>query len=334
VVALLEKVQALAMSAIETIETHMSWVFLTEHHVYKLKKPVRYDYLDFSTLEKRRIDCEAEVLLNRRLAGDVYLGTLPLTLDRKGRSSGAGPMGGTGAIEIDGAGEVVDWLVWMRRLPDHATLDLAIARGQATARTVRAAAELLACFYRDAPSVFIDASDRIYTWLIENLRDLASLSIDEARLALSIVPLLRWLERRPRRLEERRIVEGHGDLRPEHIFLIDPPAVIDCIEFNRSFRELDPLSDLGFLALECERLRAAPIGSTFLEVHRSLAKDDASRELVDFYLALHAGTRAKIALWHLREPDHRDPAIWRRKARDYLELAASHAAHLEPRGHR
>ena len=100
------------------IETHMSWVYLTDRHAYKLKKPVRYDYLDFSTLEARRQNCEDEIRLNRRLAPDVYLAAIPLTVDAEG------------GLRLDGTGAVVDWLVKMRRLPADQMMDRAI-----TART-------------------------------------------------------------------------------------------------------------------------------------------------------------------------------------------------------
>jgi len=107
-----------APRAIEVRETHMSWVFLTERHVYKLKKPVRYDFLDFSTFEKRRADCEAEVRLNRRFAPDVYLGIVALTADAHG------------ALRLNGEGEAIEWLVKMRRLPDEHMLDQRIRAGR------------------------------------------------------------------------------------------------------------------------------------------------------------------------------------------------------------
>ncbi len=86
-------------SRVDAIETHMSWVFLTDTHAYKLKKPVRYDYLDFSTIEARHLDSEMEVRLNRRLAAEVYLGVIPLVCDA------------TGVMGLGGAGETIDWLV-------------------------------------------------------------------------------------------------------------------------------------------------------------------------------------------------------------------------------
>ena len=132
---------------VEVIETHMSWVFLTENLVYKLKKPVRYDFLDFSTLEARQKDCEWEVSLNRRLAGQVYLGTVPLTIQ------------GDGGLQLDGEGRVVDWLVQMRRLPADRMLDAAIREGTVDAEDVQKLSQVLADFYRFSHSLFISPAE-------------------------------------------------------------------------------------------------------------------------------------------------------------------------------
>jgi aminoglycoside phosphotransferase family enzyme len=106
-------------SGVDVIQTHMSWVFLTDRLVYKLKKPVRFEFLDFSTLERRHHDCQEEVRLNRRLAQGVYLGVTPLTVDAAGR------------LHLNGEGEAADWLVKMQRLPRERMLDHAIATGRA-----------------------------------------------------------------------------------------------------------------------------------------------------------------------------------------------------------
>lgn len=130
-------------TAVEAKETHMSWLFLTDAHAYKLKKPVRYDFLDFSTIEARRLNCEREVALNRRLAPDVYRGILPLTVDMVGRLHLAGP------------GRPIDWLVQMRRLPAEQTLEHAIITNQVREADVRRVVDRLAGFYRGAAPVAI-----------------------------------------------------------------------------------------------------------------------------------------------------------------------------------
>jgi aminoglycoside phosphotransferase family enzyme len=137
--------------------------------------------------------------------------------------------------------------------------------------------------------------------------------------------LLTMLEREPalfdRRAQAGRIVEAHGDLRPEHICLGVPPVIIDCLEFDRDLRSLDPVSELAFLALECARLGDPGIGDLVLKLYREATGDRTPQALVMFYWRFHAYHRAKIAIWHLKEADLGDPETWRSKAGHYLQLA-------------
>jgi aminoglycoside phosphotransferase family enzyme len=310
---------------VETVETHMSWVFLTERFAYKLKKPVRYDFLDFRSLQSRRQSCEEEVRLNRRLAPEVYLGVVPLTQD---------PDGG---LRLGGFGEPVDWLVKMHRLPPKRMLDRAIAQGTLTPPQVRDLALFLAEFYRNAPPVAMTAQAyraRLDAEIAANLRHLRDPAYD----------LPGHLVERPcraqadflaahpalfdRRASDRRIIEAHGDLRPEHICLGPRPQIIDCLEFKREFRILDPADELSFLSLECARLGAANVEPLLFEVYREVTEDALAAELIAFYKGYRACLRAKIAIWHLREPKARTPEKWPALARTYLSLATAEATRL------
>jgi aminoglycoside phosphotransferase family enzyme len=135
-----------------------------------------------------------------------------------------------------------------------------------------------------------------------------------------------FLEQAPRLLDSRvhagRILEAHGDLRPEHICLEDEPAIIDCLEFNQALRILDTVSELAFLALECERLGAPEVGQGILETYSKAASDRPPERLLAFYKSYHACMRAKIAVWHLKEPDVHDATQWTQKAQHYLRLVA------------
>jgi aminoglycoside phosphotransferase family enzyme len=314
-----------APARVEVVETHMSWVFLTDRFAYKLKKPVRYELLDFRTLDARRRNCEAELRLNRRLAPTVYLGIVPLTCSRRE------------GLRLDGTGETVEWLVRMRRLPREAMLDVAISQGRPPLAPLRNVGMLLARFYREAASVDVTAAayrDRFAAGIADNrrhLRDpLYGLSAEtieqvcnlQAYFVASRGPLL------GRRADGRHIVEAHGDLRPEHIFLDDPPQIIDCLEFSRDLRLLDPGDELSFLALECERLGAPAVGAMMLDIYREATGDVADEALIAFYKSYRACVRAKIAVWHLRDAKVREPAKWPALARIYLELAGSYAARM------
>ncbi|HSJ96798.1 MAG TPA: hypothetical protein VLC53_06990 [Myxococcota bacterium] len=304
---------------VEALETHMSWVFLTDRHAYKLKKPIRYDSLDFSSRELRRLDCEAEVRLNRRLAREVYLGTVALTLAPQG------------TLALDGVGEAVDWLVHMRRLPAEQMLDRRIQTRQLQEAHVRPAALRLARFYAEAQPV--ECSPAAYRkhlaeGVCSDRQELARPEFDlpTDRVAALAEAQLGFLGEHAalfdRRVRDGHVVEGHGDLRPEHICLGPEPAIIDCLEFSRELRLLDPADELAFLALECERLGEPVVGRWFLAVYAEVTGDAPPEALLRFHRSYRALRRAKIAIWHLLDPGVRTPEHWRRRARQYLALAA------------
>ena len=130
------------------------------------------------------------------------------------------------------------------------------------------------------------------------------------------------------RIEQGRIIEGHGDLRPEHIFLGEPAAIIDCLEFDRALRLLDPLEELAFLSMECDRLGAAKWGQLFIDVYHRHVGDDAAEELMCFYGASRACLRSRLAVGHLHDGEIREPRRWLDQADRYLELANRYVARL------
>jgi aminoglycoside phosphotransferase family enzyme len=313
---------------VASIETHMSWVFLTDEHAYKLKKPVRQPFLDFGTVEARRRNCALELRLNRRLAPDVYLGLVPIRIDKSGR------------LSLEGSGEIVDWLVKMRRLPAERTLGHAIAHRTVRPAELRRVVAALARFYRGAPKARI-AKNSYRRRFEANIRtNRSELSKPRWRLPIELVrkateAQLAFLRRRSRlldaRVRDRRIVEAHGDLRPEHVYLGPKPVITDCLEFNRAFRILDPADELAYLALECEMLGDAETGRRLLDLYEELSRDRPPDPLLRFYMSERACLRAKLAIWHLKDRTLRHRAKWRRKALRYLRLACSYAdAFAEP----
>jgi aminoglycoside phosphotransferase family enzyme len=309
---------------VEAIETHMSWVFLTDSFAYKLKKPVRYDFLDFSTLEARQKDCEWEVSLNRRLAGQVYLGVVPLTLQDNGD------------LQLDGEGRAVDWLVQMRRLPAERMLDTVIGKGAIDAEEVQKLSRLLTDFYRHSVPLLISPAE--YRHRFEEDIQANVIELSDKRYALPKPQLDRlaaaqrqFLTEQGGVLEQRardgRIIDAHGDLRPQHICLTAPPVIIDCLEFNREFRILDPVDELAYLSMECERLGAARIGEQILRGYSEAAGDVCPVELIGFYKAFRACLRAKIAVWHIADHPVQDHRRWLHLARTYLDLAERYLQH-------
>jgi aminoglycoside phosphotransferase family enzyme/predicted kinase len=311
-------------SVVSLVETHISWVFLTDRFVYKLKKPVRFDFLDFSTPQARREACEAECRLNEPLAPGVYLGVLPMT-ESKGR------------LALGGSGQPVDWVVKMRRLPADRMLDQLIRSGQLTDSDAERLATWLAKRYQRMSSVCVSAAEYRQAMEKHVLGNLAELIDPKHRLPVDLVKRcqaaqLRFLELEQPRLDERvcdgRIIDGHGDLRPEHICLENEPIVFDCIEFNDDLRHLDVADELGFLAMECDYLGADRLGQKIVSAYQRLNNDHFPDALGNFYKCYRASVRAKVAAIaaeqaiapHVEEP--------RRRAIAYLELADCYASQL------
>ena len=303
----------------------MSWVFLAGERVYKLKKPVRFPYLDFSTIERRERACRAELRLNRRLAPDVYLDVVPLVDTGRG-------------LSIGGAGTPVDWLVCMKRLDERFMLDNLIAERRVEVSQLDRLVDVLARFYRTATPVFLSPAIHLADLersLAYNRRVLLDprFSIPGGLVRRIDRAQRRFLERRggliAARLRHRRIVDGHGDLRPEHIWLDERVRIIDCLEFNARLRVVDPFDEIAYLGLECERLGAPQVGDYLQRRMKHVLRDGPADELFAFYHCHRATLRARLAIAHLFEAHPRTPDKWPRLAREYLSLADRSARRLE-----
>jgi aminoglycoside phosphotransferase family enzyme len=306
-------------------ETHMSYVFVVGDRVFKLKKPAHFPYLNFSTLPRRETACRGELALNRRLAPDVYLDLVPLVYSPHGLSLGGG-------------GEVVDWLVVMRRLDEDETLDHALAIARLSRKDLNRLVEKLVVFYRHARPVYISPERHFTNWR-RSLAYNRSVLLDPT---FSLpAGLVRRIDRAQRhflihherlstdRVYGRHIVDGHGDLRPEHIFLTDPIRIIDCLEFNAELRAADPFDEMAFLSLECERLGDQRASQYIKRRAIEAFGDGIYEELFTFYRCYRATLRARLAIAHLLECNPRTPEKWPRLARTYLRLAKADAVRLE-----
>jgi len=336
VVTLDEKVRFLASAAAwpetrrpDVIETHMSWVFLGEDSVLKLKKPVRTEFLDFSTLAAREFNCREEVRLNRRLAPSVYLGVLPLLK----LSNGALAVGSAASMTAT----VIDWLVQMRRIPRERMLDVAVPAGSVRIDDIDRLGVRLAQFFRSAERVQLDGPayvERFAASQSVSRRVLLQPTLREAATVAALDAFDRMLKRHAEMLGARaaagRLREGHGDLRPEHIGLDGTPVVIDCLEFNRMLREVDPFDELAFLDLECRLLGADWIGPRLIAHCTSALHDSPPPPVMALYTAHRALVRARLALAHLLDAQPRTPERWRPQARRYVDAARAALASLVP----
>lgn len=291
---------------VEVIQTHVSAVFLLEHDVFKVKKPVDLGFLDYSTLARRRAMCEAEVELNRRLAPEVYLGVVPVTCHE-------------GQVVVGGAGEVIDYAVHMRRLPDERTLEAALSRGEVPLGTMEALGGRLAAFHAGAARGPAIAAFARFAAVERNCLDnFPPLRRDGAPVSAALVDRVEAATRaelgRERGTIEGRAERGvpcdsHGDLRVDHVYLFPeraPPddlLVIDCIEFNDGFRYGDPVADLAFLVMDLRLHGHEAHAAALCAGYFAAAEDAEGRGLLPLYTAYRATVRAKVECFRHAEPE-------------------------------
>jgi aminoglycoside phosphotransferase family enzyme len=287
---------------LQLVETHISWVFLADAFAYKIKKPLKLSFLDFSTAQKRARCCEQEVRLNRRLAPEMYLGVLPVTLD-------------SGTISIGGReGEVVDYAVWMQRMDDSRQMDLLLEKGDVDVASLDDLAEILARFHKGTRKI-----REAETWkeLYEEFADISGQGpfldqMHESGTAVLVDGVVRWvfdfLKGNAERIEARKeagfVVDGHGDLHCRNIFLLQPPVIFDCIEFSESLRTLDVLNEVAFLCMDLERFGREDLANRFLERYLHLTgamENEADRSLFLYYKLYRANVRIKVLCIQLGE---------------------------------
>jgi aminoglycoside phosphotransferase family enzyme/predicted kinase len=337
--------------------THASWVFIVGDEVWKVKRPVDLGFLDFRTVEARRHDCEEEVRLNRRLAPQVYLSVDPVRRTPAGLRVGPGE------------GTIEDWAVHMRRLPDEASAEAMLARGALDEAALDRLASHMARFLAEArevpehgaPDVLRASVDQNFEQVAAFVGDLVdAATFDEVR-AFQVGHLTSGADRFAARVTERRIREGHGDLRLEHVYFLEEArrarsssarasssregrnpsggsevaeiAVIDCITFNDRFRCGDAAGEAAFLAMELESARRPDLAGGFVARFAEASDDFGLFGVLDFYLAYRAWVRGKVAAFVAADPSAPAEVRARKRteARHDFALARSFSgAPLEP----
>jgi aminoglycoside phosphotransferase family enzyme len=309
-------------------ETHISMVFLTGRHVYKVKKPVNFGFLDFTTLEKREHFCQLEISLNRRLSRNIYLDVVAIT------QTG-------GEIGLDGGGRPVEYAVKMNQISEDRLMDRLLDRGLVTPEMVTAVADRLADFYRTA-----ERSERIKRFALpERVREDTDENFEQTRAYVGRTIsreqfdeiqgatngfFSRERERFLERCEEERIRDCHGDLRLEHVFFGDEISILDCIEFNERFRYTDVAADIGFLAMDLDFRGREDLGDHLIEGYADLAGDRGVYSVLDFYKCYRAYVRGKVESFRLDDPlmDRVEKEKAASRARGYFQLAHRYAGRL------
>ena len=312
------------VSKLERRDTHISAVFLTGDFVYKLKKPIDFGFLDYTGLETRRRMCELEVRLNQRLSHGVYMAVVPLSRVGDGFHPGD-------------SGEVVEYAVKMKQLPDEASLSNLIVSGTIGSDRMFLLGSRLAEFY--AASERNEQIDRYGSREVvefnieENFRQLAPFVgelLVEDRFDFVKESSRGFLRDRgslfQRRIAEGRICDGHGDLRAEHVYFLDQIQIIDCIEFNERFRYGDTAVDLAFLHMDVERLGGADLSLAVLNGYTELSRDYGIYTLLDFYSCYRAVVKMKISCLSMAElAEGPRKRLMERRAVEYLGLAFRYA---------
>lgn len=314
--------------AIRLVETHCAWVLLTGQYVYKVKKPVNFGFLDFSTLEKRRFYCEEEVRLNRRFAPDIYLGVVTIT-------------GTPASPQLDGDGELLDYAVRMRQFPGNGLLSQLAARHALDSTHIDQLIHTLSDFHRDASRAtaadsFGDPA-HIHHWVRENYRHIQSL-LTPADKPDTVEPLRQWSEDEYAKLtgllqarkDAGAIRECHGDLHLGNITLIDGRVTpFDCIEFNPELRWIDVFSEVAFLLMDLDDHGQTQFANRFLNGYLQDSGDYAGLNVLRYYLVYRAMVRAKVAVL-TRQQTEKDSVDHDRATGEYRQYVSLAQGYTTP----
>ncbi len=308
----------------ELVETHISWIILAEDFAYKIKRPVKFSFLDFSTLEKRKHFCEEELKLNRRMEPEMYLDVLPVTSD----------------LKITGGGqsaEIIDYALKMKRMDNSKAMDKLLAENKVTSAHIDKLAKKVAGFHKNARVIknafgtlefheeFADISNQ-YDFISEKLGDESkqkvSMCIDNSFTYLNKI----------RSFSNERIItdfqrDCHGDLNASNIFLYDNPVIFDCIEFSSELRRIDVLNDIAFLCVDLDFYGREDLSELFYEKYREyfgMKENDDEMKLFRYYKSYRANVRAKVTLLNVQKQNDSDSTGKLKDAKKYIDLMAGY----------
>ncbi|MEX2598994.1 MAG: hypothetical protein WD533_04985, partial [Dehalococcoidia bacterium] len=281
-------------AAVQLVETHVSYLFMADGFVYKVKKAVDLGFLDFTLLETRKHYCDEELRLNRRYSPDVYLDVVPVTQDGR-------------RITLNGPGETIDYAVKMRQLPREHMLDARLQAGAVSTADVQHIARRIAAVHAEAERMPPDSP--YGGWVAfshhveENIAQTAEappevvapeVLEDIAAYSRAFLEAKRSLF--DRRAAEGRVVDGHGDLHAGQICLADGVEFIDCLEFSPEYRRGDVAADLAFLAMDLDHFGRHDLSVVLVDAYIGESGDQGIRPLLDFFKCYRAHVRAKVTL--------------------------------------
>ena len=307
--------------SIKFMETHISLLFLTGNYVYKVKKPVDFGFLDFTSLEKRGFFCEQEVKLNRRLSPDIYLGVEKIIKEGN-------------RILLGGKGEVLEYAVKMKQIPEEFLMDKLLEKKQVTPKMIESVSEKLVQFYFAA-----ETNDRIKSFARpERLKQDTDENFEQTEKYIEVAisrEVYEEVKNRTndffktkmeifyQRITTDRIRDCHGDLRLEHIFWGEEVSIFDCIEFNERFRYTDVAADIAFLAMDLDYHNREDLSEHLIRAYVGESGDLELMEVLNFYKCYRAYVRGKVESFRLDDPhipeEEKKGAL--KRAQKYFNLA-------------
>jgi len=313
---------------IEMVQTHISYVFLTGNYVYKIKKPVNFGFLDFSTLENRKFFCEKEFELNKRLCGDMYVAVVPINRSK-------------GQIKIKGAGGVVEYALKMRQMPQESMMSNLLKKNKIDEKIIGKIAKIIADFHSKAEtnekiSKYGSIENISYIWNenFDQTVEFIGKTIDKDKFDFIKDKVNNFIKNN-KNLFEKRISEGkirdcHGDLHSGNIFIADKIYIFDCLEFNDRYRCSDVILDIAFFTMDLDLNGREDLSKYFVEKYVESSGEKELFKLLKFYECWRAYVRGKVMSLKLNDlhVNEREKEEAEMMARKYFELSFKYANEL------
>jgi aminoglycoside phosphotransferase family enzyme len=308
----------------ELVETHISWIVLAEDFVFKIKRPVKLSFLDFSTREKRKQFCEEELKLNRRMEPEMYMNVLPVTKDLQITENGE-------------EAEIIDYALKMKRMDNSKEMDKMLAENRVTETHIEKLAEKIARFHKNARVIknafrtlefqeeFADIANQ-FDFISKKLGDDA-----KQKVSMCIENSFNYLNK-IRSFSNQRVISGfqrdcHGDLNASNIFLYDEPVIFDCIEFSSELRQIDVLNDIAFLCFDLDFYGREDLSELFYQkylLYFEMEENEEVLELFNYYKCFRANIRAKVTLINIQKQNGPDSAQKLEDVKKYIDLMAGY----------
>ena len=295
------------VTSVQLLQTHISYVALTGTFAYKVKKPVNFGFLDFSTLDKRKYFCEEELRLNKRLCPEMYLDVLPITQDDN-------------ILTLDGHGTIVEYALKMKEFPQECIMTNMLHQGKISEETIDRLITILIDFYQtQEPTQEITKHGELSSVkqnIDENFnqtKPMIDITVPKETFWYIKDEVAKFFERKKdvfgHRMKKGKIYDCHGDLHSGNIAVSGETIhIFDCIEFNDRFRFCDVTSDIGFLAMDLDYQNYPYLSSYFIQKYVEKSKDSDVYSLLNFYKSYRAFVRGKVYGFQLNDP-HIDPVV-------------------------